>query len=112
MAYITYAEYTELGGKVQQSDFLDLERKARAKINFFTLDRLKTIETISDEVKEVMTEFINKLSIADDKTVTSYSNGVESFGYVAKDITDELYDIAIEMLPIELINAHRGIDDV
>lgn len=108
MAYITYSEYLEYSQKVSEPDFQELERKARHKLDLFTLDRLKTATTIISEVKETMVEFINKLAVADDKTVTSYSNGIESFGYVAKETMDELHQIAIEILPIELISIYRG----
>ena len=108
--YISYSRYLELGGKVAQSDFPTLERQARAKLDIFTLDRLKAATTIIPEVEEVMTEFINRLSSAvfDGKIVTSYSNGIESYSYKESSLNDELEQIATEYLPIELISIYRG----
>ena len=114
MAYLLYSEYESFGGTVSSSDFTNLELKARRKLDYFTQDRLKTATTIISEVKELMTEFINRIAQSPlNGNITSYSNGIESFGY-DKNQTDalnsELYQLAIEYLPIELITA--TIDEV
>ena len=110
MAYLSFAEYESFGGTVVESTFDILEPKARRKVDYFTQNRLQTATTIISEVKELMTEFINKMSVpALNGNVTSYSNGVESFGF-AENQTDafnsELYQMAIEYLPVELISAY------
>ena len=114
MAYLLYSEYESFGGTVSSSDFTNLELKARRKLDYFTQDRLKTATTIISEVKELMTEFINRIAQSPlNGNITSYSNGIESFGY-GKNQTDslnsELYQLAVEYLPIELITA--TIDEV
>lgn len=110
MAYLSFAEYESFGGTVVESTFDILEPKARRKVDYFTQNRLQTATTIISEVKELMTEFINKMSVpALNGNVTSYSNGIESFGF-AENQTDafnsELYQMAIEYLPVELISAY------
>jgi hypothetical protein len=107
MAYLTYQEYISFGGTVAESTFNILEPKARRKLDYFTQNRLQTATTIISEVKELMTEFINKMSVpALNGNVTSYSNGIESFGF-GQNQTDafnyELYQLAVEYLPVELI---------
>lgn len=107
MAYLSFAEYTSFGGTVVESTFNILEPKARRKVDYFTQNRLQTATTIIGEVKELMTEFINRMSVpALNGNVTSYSNGIESFGF-GQNQTDafnyELCQLAIEYLPIELI---------
>lgn len=114
MAYLTFLEYGNFGGTVTESSFNILEPKARRKLDYFTQDRLKTATTIISEVKELMTEFINRIAQSPlNGNVTSYSNGIESFGY-GKNQTDalnsELYQLAVEYLPIELITC--TIDEV
>ena len=110
MAYITFSEYESLGGTVSSSDFTNLELKARRKVDYFTHDRLKTATTIISEVKELMTEFINRMSVpALNGNVTSYSNGIESFGFKENQtdaFSSELYRMAVEYLPVELISAY------
>lgn len=110
MAYLTYSEYTSFGGTVSNTDFTNLEPKARHKLDYYTQNRLQTATTIISEVKELMTEFINRMSVpALNGNVTSYSNGIESFGF-GQNQTDafnsELYQIAIEYLPVELISSY------
>lgn len=109
MVYLLYQEYISFGGTVSSSDFTNLEIKARRKLDYFTQNRLQTATTITSEVKELMTEFINRLATSPlNGNVTSYSNGIESFGF-GQNQTDalngELYQLAIEYLPIELITA-------
>ena len=110
MAYLTYSEYTSFGGTVSDADFTNLELKARRKLDYFTQNRLQTATTIISEVKELMTEFINRMSNSTvNGNITSYSNGIESFGFAenqTKALDNELYQMAIEYLPVELISAY------
>ena len=110
MAYLTYSEYASLGGIVSSSDFTNLELKARRKVDYFTQNRLQTATTIISEVKELMTEFINRMSNSPvNGNITSYSNGIESFGFKENQtdaFNSELYQMAIEYLPVELISAY------
>lgn len=110
MAYITYAEYQNFGGTVSNTDFTNLELKARRKLDYFTQNRLQTATTIISEVKELMTEFINRMSNSTvNGNITSYSNGIESISYgknQAVAFDNDLYRMAIEYLPVELISAH------
>ena len=114
MAYLTFEEYIALCGTATESNFNILELKARRKLDYFTQNRLQTATTIISEVKELMTEFINRMSVpALNGNVTSYSNGIESFGFAenqTKALDNELYQLAIEYLPVELITA--AIDEV
>ena len=110
MAYLTFQEYQNLGGTVSTTDFNIYEPKARRKLDYFTQNRLQTATTIISEVKELMTEFINRMQNSPlNGNITSYSNGIESFGF-KENQTDafntELYQLAIEYLPIELISAY------
>jgi hypothetical protein len=41
MAYLEYAEYQELGGKLERPDFMQAEFVARQKINEMTHNRIK-----------------------------------------------------------------------
>lgn len=110
MAYITYQEYISFGGTVVESTFNILEPKARRKVDYFTQNRLQTATTILSEVKELMTEFINRMQNKPvNGNVTSYSNGIESFGFKENQtdaFNSELYQMAIEYLPVELISAY------
>lgn len=110
MTYLTYAEYTALGGTVSESVFPLLETKAERKLDYFTQDRLKTATTIISEVKELMVEFIGKLqNVPVNGNISSYSNGIESVSFVENQtiaLDKELYRMAVEYLPIELITQY------
>lgn len=86
MAYITYAEYIELGGKdtVNETAFPSLVFKAEAKLNRITNGRIKQMEEVPQAVKQLDVDVVNLLSSVDynhANNLTSYSNGIESFGY-------------------------------
>lgn len=112
MAYLTFAEYGTFGGGLTEAQFNVLEPKAERKLDYFTQDRLKTATTIISEVKELLTEFIDKMAAnKTNSTITSYGNGIESFGFAENStqvFQNELYQLAIEYLPIELISAYCG----
>ena len=110
MAYLSFEEYTTFGGTLTESSFNIYEPKARRKLDSFTQNRLRTATTIISEVKELMTEFINRMQSSPlNGNITSYSNGIESFGFKENQtdaFNSELYQMAIEYLPIELISAY------
>ncbi len=90
MAYITYAEYIELGGKdtVNETAFSSLLFKSEAKLNRITNGRIAQMEEIPLAVKQLDADVVKLLSSVDYSSannLTSYSNGIESFGYVSGD---------------------------
>lgn len=111
--YITYQEYVELGGIVPELLFPVYERKARRWVDYITFNRIKYLTVIPDEVKEVCTEYMNKLYQNDvgavdasGAKISSYSNGVEKITYSVqskKDIEQELKQFAAAWLPDYLI---------
>ena len=105
-AYLTYEEYKELGGQLDESAFPLLERKAQRKLDNYTFDRLKDMETIDDEVKEVLTIMIDMLAEeGNGDEVKSFSNGVVNLTYKDKKPIDErMYDVVVEYLPVSLIS--------
>src|SRR5574344_1720708 len=106
-SYITYEEYTALGGTLSSTDFPIWERKAQRQLDYYTFNRISALTTIPDEVKEVLTEFINRMfsqnaSSFVTSSASSYSNGVESVTF--KDnaeaaFNNELVKLAIDWLP-------------
>lgn len=107
-SYITYQEYQALGGKLSVTDFPLYERKAQRRLDFITFNRIPLLDTIPDEVKEVLTEFTDKVFV-DDKTsssssssASSYSNGVETVQFkedASSAFMNDLTKTAITFLP-------------
>lgn len=110
--YITYSEYVSFGGTLQSAAFDIALRKAERKLNNYTMDRLKTATVILPEVKEWLTLAVDKIASAPvDGNISSYSNGIESFSYSDAQrnmLENELYDLAVEYLPVELISTYVG----
>ena len=79
--YLTYQEYTSLGGTLNQLPFNILEFEARKKIDERTRTRLKESENIPQEVKMCMFNLIN--------SIQSYSSNNE---IGSKNITSETTD--------------------
>ena len=105
--YLTYDEYTEMGGTLDETAFIDLEYEARTYIDWVTFNRLWGEEKIPDRVKEceyhILKLIQNKLealtplagSDSDlegvEKTISSQSNDGVSISYnvlSAKDIIE------------------------
>ena len=61
VSYITYKEYVDLGGTVDEDTFTILERKAQRMVDQITFNRMQYLLVVPDEVKEVLTEFVNKM---------------------------------------------------
>lgn len=110
-SYITYEEYQELGGKVSADAFTVLVRKSQRLLDYITFDRIKYLTTIPDEVKEVLTEFIDRTQTFNAQTengdtVSSYSNGVETLTYrllTEDEQRNELCSLAYQWLPDYLL---------
>ena len=114
--YITYDEYTALGGSVSAELFNSLELKARIKLDYFTLDRIKLGKLeVTERVKVVMAEYISilvKTSESENQAggkVNSFSNGRVSITYdnsksEQQELNEKLAQIAFEALPVSYIS--------
>lgn len=49
--YLTYEEYTDMGGQLDETTFIRLEFDASTYIDYYTFDRLKEFDEIPYEVK-------------------------------------------------------------
>ena len=82
--YLTYAEYTELGGSAMaEMPFNILEFEARRQIDIRTFNRLKDSKNIPQEVKLCEYALINSI-----KSYEETTNNVASNGNVASENTD------------------------
>lgn len=77
--YLTFAEYTALGGTLQETPFNVLELKAQKEIDKYTFGRLQTLPTQINEVKTCVYELISKLN--------SYQNADKNNG-ISSESTD------------------------
>ena len=75
--YLTYSEYQELGGTLEELPFNELEYEVRKIIDEKTLNRLKNVDTIPDEVKLCEFKMINSVSNYQ-ATTTKAESGISS----------------------------------
>ena len=52
--YLTYEEYVGYGGTLEEPEFTLAEFKARSRIDYLTLGRVKYMQTVPEEVKMAM----------------------------------------------------------
>lgn len=108
--YIEYAEYRQLGGTLDEPTFNYILPEAQIKIDYFTSNRLHDVTSIYDEVKLLVVRIIDFLGAAkscvNDSQVglSSYSNGIESFGFNNASDTEEVKDNRIYRLVKEYLS--------
>lgn len=123
MAYLTYEEYEALSlDPMPEERFLKMEPRAEMKLDAWTFNRIEGMNPVIREVKMVMVELVDGLSelgqvsksIISGESVTSYSNGVSSWGFDSphsgdiktyqNDVEAGLYSMVVEMLPVWLVS--------
>ena len=110
MQYLTYEEYTEIGGTLDLTAFKRNIDRACGFIDDNTKNRLQRVKTASQRVKACVRDLVEYLesNIANGKTLTSKSqsagNVSESESYATKtaeDIGGEMGDILRDYLASE-----------
>lgn len=111
---MTYFEYTALGGIADCNSFPRLEMKARGLIDYRTQGRFSLSARISENVKLLTAEIIDRLYSAREKelTVTSESNDGVSKTYVSPDIAEKMLTEEINELIDTVMSelSYRGVD--
>ena len=109
--YLTYQQYKSIGGTADDSAFPLLERRARAKLDYWTQGRIKEVDS---DIRLCMTLIINALDGVqrNEQAVTSFSNDGVSVSYGSQKTEEEaissVYDQVVEILPIELVSVVIG----
>lgn len=101
MSYLTYEEFQNLGGKCTEDAFPSIQYDVESKMDYITSGRLsKMISQLENTPKEVQMLEVKLIDIQSSTNssnsntgLTSYSNGIESFGY---DTSKDMEEILIE----------------
>lgn len=91
MSYLTYNEYQNMGGTLNEVAFNSLLLDVESKLNYLTNGRIAKLDTIPQAVKTLIFKLIcfyntNSQGVTENSNMsnlTSYSNGIETFGYSA-----------------------------
>lgn len=109
--YLTYDEYTQMGGTAAEAAFPRLEYMARKRIDRYTQNRVKSMKEVPEAVKRCMVELVNAMSVTDptktasEAPLSSFSNDGYSESY-AEPLTAQaqeknLYGVIRSMLSVE-----------
>ena len=109
--YLTYQQYVSNGGTAEESAFPVLERRARAKLDYWTQDRIRDVDC---DIMLCMTLIVNALDNAQKNSqggaVSSFSNDGVSVSFdtqrmkTEEDAMASVYDQIVEILPVELVS--------
>ena len=90
--YLTYGEYKQLGGNLDEMPFNVLELKARGKVDERTLGRLKNLPIQITEVKTCIYQLIESMNTNESrkaKNISSESTDGYSVNYGTSTSTEE-----------------------
>ena len=78
--YVSYPEYKELGGTLEESTFNSLVYEAQVKVDYYTFNRLKKDTVISEAVKRCIIKILDALHTFNqyEKMVTDVNNPIIS----------------------------------
>ena len=97
--YLSYTEYKELGGTMNEATFNKNEFEIENKIDYLTNGRIKNLSQVPQAVKMLCfrlgTSFWEKVEIDAPNNLTSYSNGIESFGYANTTTSSQSSNISV-----------------
>ena len=102
--YLTYDEYVELGGTLDEAPFNILELEAQKNIDKYTFGRLKELDTQINEVKICEIKLIELLN-----TYSNYDNQNKSISSENIDGYSVHYNSAMESVSKAKINDIKGI---
>lgn len=115
MQYLTYEEYTEIGGALDLTAFNRNIDRACAMIDVRTQSRLKAFENIPQIVKIVCADLVGYISTnsVEKPIVTSKSQSAggvsESESYATKTAEDYANDLDKIFEPLALVKTKNGI---
>lgn len=91
MTHLTFEEYEELGGKLDEASFTQYLISAEAKLKYFTSRRINKFKELPLSVKQLIVKMVDFLAEVDKSasglqmsnggTLAGYSNGIESFSF-------------------------------
>jgi len=88
--YLTFEEYTSMGGTKDETTFNLLEFEARATVDWYTFDRLKKMTRLPEEVKMCMMYLISQIEKIQDAENAGLAVGIE--GTASKSVASQSND--------------------
>ena len=107
MSYLTYEEYTALGGTAPEADFPRLELLACKRLDYWTQNRITEPD---DDIQLCMTIIVDAeySDQSGEHDVSSFSNDGVSVSLADAQTKgqkwSDVYDRIVEILPVELVS--------
>ena len=108
--YLTYEEYTTMGGTLDETTFNDLEFEAEALVNWYTFNRLKTDTQIPSEIKRLIKYLINLVEVQNEG-LSGSTGGSASGGQIASQSNDGVSISYAVLSAAERMNAIKVQED-
>lgn len=107
--YLTYEQYVSSGGTAEESAFPVLERLARAKLDYWTQNRITEITPDIHLCMALIVDALAEVRESQAGTVSSFSNDGVSVNLnkpvrTESEIMSSVYDQVVEILPVELVS--------
>ena len=114
MIYLTYTEYKEIGGKLDEAAFIRNIERACTMLDVRTQSRLDAFEVIPQIVKIVCADLVEYISTNTvEKSITSKSQSAggvsESESYATKTAEDYSADLDRIFEPLAVVKTKSGI---
>lgn len=112
--WLSYIEYRAFGGTVSEEEFTGLELKARKRIDYLTLERVK--DFAGDDFKKLVFELIEMYhkNSERDSNVSGYGNDGVSVSYVSPEAAKADFDAKADELITSVLGnlCYRGLGSV
>ena len=106
--YLTYEEYTNMGGTLDETTFQDYEFRARAKVDWYTFNRLQNEEEYPEAVKRCVYALIKYIRLLEQSMMVSdtSADGTTSAGVTSQsnDGVSISYNVISASEGVELAN--------
>lgn len=89
MGYLTYTEYTNMGGSLDETTFNEYAFEAQSIIDWYTFNRLKKDATFTEEVKRCMYSLIKLAKLKADSMILGSQTTVTSDGTTTTTVTTQ-----------------------
>ena len=89
MGYLTYTEYTNMGGSLDEVTFNEYAFEAQSIIDWYTFNRLKKDTTFTEEVKRCMYSLIKLAKLKADSMILGSQTVITSDGTTTTTVTTE-----------------------
>jgi len=104
--YLTYDEYLNMGGTLDEATFNTLEYEARAKVDYYTFGRLQKDTQFTEPVKRCMFKLIQCIltksqAMASGKEATVASQSNDGFSVTFNTLSA---DKALEAAKVDMLN--------